>query len=257
MTAPSPLLECRQLRLQAGQRILIDALNWHVNQGELWCVLGANGVGKSTLLTTLAGLRPLAAGRIDIAGRPIEDWPLAALAHRRGLMHQQQVDAFSASALEAVLVGRTPHRMAGTWDAEEDIEVARHALASVGMQDFAGADILQLSGGERQRIALATLLAQAPAVMLLDEPTSHQDVAQQLRMMRLLLGLAEQHAVVVTCHDINLAARFATHVLLLAPDGVRSGVTASVLTTANLSEVYGCAFEMVETADHRRGFVAS
>ncbi|MBC7413325.1 MAG: ABC transporter ATP-binding protein [Herminiimonas sp.] len=257
MTAPSPLLECRQLRLQAGQRVLIDALDWHVNQGELWCVLGANGVGKSTLLYSLAGLRPMAQGRIEIAGRALDEWSLAALAHQRGLMQQQQADAFSASALEAVLVGRTPHRVAATWDAAEDIEVARHALASVGMQDFAGADILQLSGGERQRIALATLLAQAPAIMLLDEPTSHQDVAQQLRMMRLLGRLADQHAVVVTCHDINLAARFATHVLLLAPGGVRSGVSGSVLTTANLSEAYGCTFEMVETADHRRGFVAS
>lgn len=256
-----PLLACRQLRVQAGARVLIDALDWQVNQGELWCVLGPNGVGKTTLLQTMAGLLSPAGGSVALKGKTLQQWSLAALAHARGLMAQQQVDAFSTSALETVLIGRSPHRLgrrAGArWDAQQDILVARAALEAVGMSAFAGADILQLSGGERQRVGLATLLAQAPELMLLDEPTSHQDVAQQLRMMRLLRTLSGTHAMIVSCHDINLAARFASHVLLLSPDGVRCGRIDEVLTATNLAQAYGCHFERFALDHQRHGFIAS
>ena len=255
------LLQCHQLRIQAGPCILIDALDWRVERGELWCVLGPNGVGKTTLLQSLAGLLAPAAGSVALDGKPLQDWSLGMLAHARGLMAQQQVDAFSTSALETVLIGRTPYRVgqcAGArWDAEEDITVARAALEAVGMSGFADADILQLSGGERQRVALATLLAQAPGIMLLDEPTAHQDVAQQLRMMRLLRELSARHAMIVTCHDINLAARFASHVLLLSPGSVACGPVEAVMTTANLAQAYGCRFDRIALDHERYGFIAS
>jgi iron complex transport system ATP-binding protein len=251
------LLSCDRLQLRAGKGLLIDALDWRVAPGQLWCVLGPNGVGKSTLLYTVAGLQPPAGGRVLLDGKPFPDWPAGALAHARGLMMQQQVDAFSATALDAVLVGRTPHRVAGRrqlvgpWDSEDDLRAARQALEQVGMTAFESADVMRLSGGERQRVALATLLAQAPRLMLLDEPTSHQDVAHQLTIMRLVRSLAAQHAVVVTTHDINLAARFATHVLLLSPGDAKAGAVEEILTTANLENAFGCAFDLVATGSER------
>jgi iron complex transport system ATP-binding protein len=120
--------------------------------------------------------------------------------------------------------------------------MALAALHEVGLDGFEGRNVQGLSGGERQRVALAALLVQQPPLMLLDEPLSHQDVAQQLKLMELLRAQLSRHAVVMSCHDINLAARFATHVLLLGPDRHWLGPADSVLNAANLQAAYDCGF---------------
>lgn len=238
------LLQADNLTVAIGGRDLIAGLNWHVRRGEFWCVLGKNGSGKSSLLYTLAGLLPAAAGCLQLAGEPLSGMRLALLARRRGLMQQQQSDAFSHSVLDTVLLGRTPYRLGTAWDAGEDRDAALAALARTGLSDKLHADITQLSGGERQRVALATLLAQAPDLMLMDEPTAHQDVAQQLAIMRVALELTQHHAVVASCHDINLAARFASHVLVLAEGQHWMGKSAEVLKPEILELAFGCSFSM-------------
>ena len=238
------ILRAEKLSITLGERALIRGLDWQVQSGEFWCVLGRNGVGKTSLLHALAGLLTLSAGHIlidDVALASIAAQPLARL---RGLMPQQHLDAFSITVLETVLIGRTPYRIGRGWDTEADIAAARIALASVDLADRADSDVLQLSGGERQRVALATLLLQTPAIMLLDEPTAHQDVAHQLSMLRLIRTLSERHAVVMNCHDINLAARFATHVLVLADGYSKSGPVAGVLTPGILEAAFGCRFTL-------------
>jgi iron complex transport system ATP-binding protein len=146
-------------------------------------------------------------------------------------------------------------RVGRSWDSEEDKAAALAALVVVGLHDKAASEVLTLSGGERQRVALATLLAQEPDLMLLDEPTAHQDVAQQLLMMQLIRDLAGKHAVIVTCHDINLAARFATHVLVLAPGRYWLGPADEILTADVLRQAFDCHFEEV-AMESKRGFIA-
>lgn len=238
----TPLLDVREFALRVGQRELIVALNWQVHRGEFWCVLGRNGAGKSTLLHCLSGLRRPDAGEILINGHGIDTVSPTQLARLRGLMPQQSIDSFSCSVHDAVAIGRTPWRIGRDWDSTQDDSVVQAALVRVGMQERIDDDIRSLSGGERQRVALAALLAQSPSLMLLDEPTAHQDVAQQLLLMRLMRQLAEHHAVIASCHDLNLAARFATHVLLLGPDFHRAGLMREVLTVDALHRAYGCRF---------------
>lgn len=251
-------LSTEQLTVAQDHRVLIEALDWQAGAGQFWCVLGQNGVGKSTLLQVLAGLRQPASGRVMLDGQPLAALAPAALARLRGLMPQSQADAFSISVLETVLVGRTPWRLEGGWgwDSTQDRRCALAALERVGLAGMATRDVLQLSGGERQRVALATLLAQAPAILLLDEPTAHQDVARQLAMMRLVAALASDHAIVSTCHDINLAARFATHVLVLARGQHWLGPVQEILRVEVLEQAFGCHFALC-SIDGFATFVAS
>ncbi len=251
------LLETRSLTLQVGARLLVQGLDWVVEPGQCWCLLGPNGVGKTSLLHALCGLRPAQAGIILIDNEPIATTSPGRLARRRGLLPQQQFDAFSHSVLDTVLVGRAPWRIGGQWDSDDDRAIALDALRRLGLEALAARDVLGLSGGERQRVALATLLAQGPQLMLLDEPTAHQDVAHQLGLMRLLGELLDRHAIVMTCHDINLAARYATHALLLSDTRHWSGTAEAVLTCANLQAAFGCHFEKTGSPGERSLFVAS
>ncbi len=231
-------LEVKNLSLKLGHRRLVTDLNWQVRQGEFWCVLGRNGAGKSTLLHALSGLQSIDDGSFLMMGRPAKDLTLTELARLRGLMPQQIVDRFSASVGDAVAIARAPWRLGSAWRDDDDRSYVTAALQRVGMLDRMDDDVMHLSGGERQRIAFAAMLVQNPALMLLDEPSSHQDIAQQLVMMRLMQELA----VIASCHDINLAARFASHVLLLGEGFYYAGSTQEVLNPDVLSRVYGCEF---------------
>lgn len=237
------LLATHGLKLAIGNRTLVQDLDWAVEPGQLWCLLGPNGAGKTTLLHALCGLRHPSAGTLSIDGQPLSAIEPGKLARQRGLMPQQQFDAFSHTVLDTVLVGRAPYRIGRQWDSEQDRAVALEALRRVGLDGLAGRDVLGLSGGERQRVSLAALLAQSPQLMLLDEPTSHQDVGHQLALMRLVRELLATHAVIMTCHDINLAARHATHVLLISGARHWIGSAQSVLTEGTLQAAFGCRFE--------------
>ncbi len=239
-TEPGILLESRGLELRAGVRTLVTGLEWRAAGGEFWCILGSNGAGKTTLLRALAGLVPPAAGEVRIAGRPIGTWERRALARVRGYMAQHANDAFDAGVLETVLIGRHPHLDPWAWEGAADVAAARAMLAQVGLGGYEARSVKSLSGGERQRVSLAMLLLQDPRICLFDEPTSHQDVAQQAALSNRLRALADEGRVVVAAlHDINLAARHATHVLLL--DGVgghTAGPVDVVLTAEQLTRVY-------------------
>ncbi len=157
-------------------------------------------------------------------------------------MLQQQVDVFAYTVFDAVVISRTLKSAAGNNKVLTDGEVVSAALERVAMAGSESRNILTLSGGERQRVALAALLVQSPDLLLLDEPVSHQDVAQQLQVMQLLRELSDHHAVVSNCHDINLAKRFASHVLVLGEGQHWLGPVTEMLVPEILSVAFGCDF---------------
>jgi iron complex transport system ATP-binding protein len=234
-------LACNAVTVAVPGRTLVRDLTLDVPAGELLVVLGRNGSGKSSTLHTLAGLRSPASGQVLLAGRPVESWPRRELARTLGLLPQLVDDPFPATALEAVLVGRHPHLDFWAWESMDDRAAAQRALAAVDLAGLEDRDIATLSGGERRRLSIATILAQDPAVFLLDEPIHQLDPQHQLDVLRIVRRLADAgRTVVVSLHDIGLAARFADTALLLFGDGrwhwARDGAQRAIRR-----ELYGIA----------------
>jgi iron complex transport system ATP-binding protein len=242
-------METTGLSLSAGQRILVDKLDWRVQAGECWCVIGRNGAGKSTLLRTLAGLRDADGGGISLQGRSLQDWALPDLARQRSFLSQSRVDAFGYSALETVLSARHPYHDAHYWESDEDLETAMDSLRAMDVAELAQRDVRSLSGGERQRVAIAALLAQQTTLMLLDEPANALDLAHQVSVMQLFARLCREQrkAVVMVSHDLNLAHRVATHALLIMGDGSwLAGPSEQVMTERQLSVCLGHPIERLQ-----------
>lgn len=236
-----PLLEAERLALKVGERWLCCEFSLTLAAGECLVLLGPNGAGKTTLLHTLAGLREPSVGSVRLGGLPYAAWAALDAARFRGVLPQQQPDHFAASVLETVLIGRHPHLGRWNWEGAEDERIARTALADLGLGGFEQRNILTLSGGERQRVAVAALLAQAPRLFLLDEPLNHLDLRYQIAVLDLFRKLAgEGRGVVMVLHDINLAARYADHIILLdGRGGVIAGDRDTVLQADCLSHAFG------------------
>jgi iron complex transport system ATP-binding protein len=248
MNDVAPVLSCRGLGLAVPGRTLCRDVAFDVHPGDVWVVVGRNGAGKTTLLQTLAGLRAAAAGTIALAGEPLADCPPRRRAQRLSFLPQDTFDAFPATALEIALGGRHPHIPRWHPESAGDVAKARAALAQMDMGDELLRDVQTLSGGERRRVALATVLAQETAIMLLDEPTSHLDIAHEVGTLDLLAQLArnDRRAIVMALHDLTLAARYATHAVLLGGEQTCAGPAAALLTANRLSALFGVALVAVD-----------
>ena len=254
----SPRLSCDNIRVSVPGRLLIDALSLDVRQGEVVAILGQNGVGKSLLLLTLAGLRKPDAGNINLLGSDISALPRQKIARHLALLPQVTDDIFPASVLETALIGRHPHIDRFSWESAEDYALANTALRTMGLGDLTKRDVMTLSGGERRRLAVAQILTQAPDVYLLDEPTNHLDPQHQLDALRVFRAAANNGTTVVTSlHDVNLAVRFADKCLLLYGDGRwELGSSDEILTESRLSELYATPMEGIAWRG-RKLFVAA
>ncbi len=245
-------LTVRDLTLARGSRTLVAGLGQGFLPGQIWCIAGPNGAGKTTLIESLAGLHQTWQGTIELDGRALSLWSAAALARRRAWLPQTQQDIFSASVLEIVLLGRYPHLVGWGWETAEDHLAAWAALDIFGLAPLATRDVMSLSGGERQRVALAAVLCQEAPLLLLDEPLAHLDLPYQiacLQRLRSWVGSASR-TVIFSCHDLNLARRFATHALLLDGKGsAYSGLVQDILSPRLVSRVFNHPFRLLRDAE--------
>ncbi|MFM9271254.1 ABC transporter ATP-binding protein [Halomonas elongata] len=241
-------LEAHGLIVDVPGRASGRPLDLRMALGERWGVLGPNGAGKTTLLHTLAGLRAPRDGEVHLEGRALSRWRRREVARRLGVVFQERHDEFPASVLETALIGRHPYLSPWQREGETDIARAREALRRLELEHLEDRLVSSLSGGERQRVSLATVLTQAPCWWLVDEPTNHLDLHHQVATMALLEQQTRQGCGVVMClHDLNLAARWCSHLLLLYPDGEACwGAARDMLVPEALERLYDQALTTVE-----------
>jgi iron complex transport system ATP-binding protein len=241
------------LTVRVPGRTLIDRLTVQLPGGRVTVVLGRNGAGKSSLLHAIAGLNPRASGEIRVQGRALKAWTRRELARRLALLPQASDDPFPGTALDSVLVGRHPHIDFWRWEDSADREIARRALAATDLAGFEARDVVTLSGGERRRLACAAVLAQDPAAFLLDEPVQQLDPHHQIETLRLFRALADSgRLVVMSLHDVGLAARFADDAILLYGNGRwQHGAAGDVLNASTLSELYGTPLQELRWPEGR------
>lgn len=240
-------LVARELRVVFGPRAVLDGVSASFRAGEVTAVLGPNGAGKSTLLACLAGLRKPAGGVVSLAGRALGEVSDLERARRLGFLPQAPEIAWSMDVETLVGLGRLPHRR-GRGPGPEDRAAVARALAAVEMTDFAHRDATTLSGGERARVLLARALAGEPRWLLADEPLAGLDPGHQFDACALFRRAAGQGlGVVLTLHDLPLAARVADRVLLLHQGRcVADGSPDEVLTPERIAAVYGVSARRVK-----------
>ena len=211
-------------------------------------VVGPNGAGKSTLLGIMAGLRPQYTGRCAYTGREVRSWPRRAFAKEVAFVPQSVRIEFPFSAEQVVMMGRTPY-CDGLFESPEDREAVERAMGVTDTLAFRHRDFRSLSGGEKQRTILASVLAQSPKALLLDEPATFLDLQHQVTIYRILRGLARSGLLVVAVtHDLNLAASHSDRVLVLrAGEVVADATPAEVLNSDTIRAVFGVQTEILQT----------
>ncbi|HEY0186886.1 MAG TPA: ABC transporter ATP-binding protein [Cellulomonas sp.] len=241
MSTPATLTTQR-LSLGYRDRAVVHDLDLTVPPGSFTVLIGPNGCGKSTVLKGLARvIRPLS-GRVLLDGRPLDDWPTRAVARRMAILPQRPAVPDGITILDLVRRGRHPHRGAfARWSPQDEQHVTA-ALGATALTELADRSVGAVSGGQLQRAFIAMVLAQDTPLMLLDEPTTFLDIAHQLELLELCrrLNLETGRTLVVVLHDLDQAARYATHLVALDRGRVvAQGSPAEVLTAANVRATFG------------------
>ncbi len=240
-------LSASHLVVSRGGTTLLEDVSLSVKSGELLAVLGPNGAGKSTLLGAIAGDFPITGGSVSINGRELSTLAPRDLARVRAVLPQQIAISFPFTVREIVAMGRSP------WLNEQDDERITAAMQRMEVMALAGRTYQTLSVGEQARVSMARVLAQDTPLLFLDEPTAVLDIGQQERFLAIARSLVDEgRGVIAVLHDLNVAMRFATEVVVLHQGRcVASGEPRTVLTEALLSDVYHQKIRVTATTDGR------
>ncbi len=242
------MLEVAGLRAGYASRQVLRGIDLRAGRGELVAIAGPNGCGKTTLLRCVTGAHRTLAGSIAIDGEDAGSMPPAALARRVAVVAQGARLPAGFSAFHVALMGRTPHLRILQGEGRRDAAITRAAMERADCWELRDRPVEQLSGGERQRVVIARALAQEPELLLLDEPTSHLDIAHQVETFRLVLGLCRERniAALAVVHDLTLAAAFADRIAVMDDGRIAAdGAPADVLRAELIERVYGVSVRVM------------
>ncbi|MFC6881222.1 MULTISPECIES: ABC transporter ATP-binding protein [Actinomadura] len=246
--ARPPRLVGEGLTLAYDKRTIAEGLDVAVPDRSFTVIVGPNACGKSTLLRALARILKPAAGTVVLDGERIGAWPAKKLARTLGLLPQSSIAPEGITVADLVARGRYPHQgLLRQWS-REDERVVAESMAATGVADLAERAVDELSGGQRQRVWIAMALAQQTPLLLLDEPTTYLDIAHQIEVLDLCADLHESgRTVVAVLHDLNHAARYATHLIALRDGRIAAeGAPGEVVTAELVREVFRLPCRVIE-----------
>ncbi|GIF37001.1 ABC transporter ATP-binding protein [Actinoplanes xinjiangensis] len=249
MTGHTSRLSGSGMTLAYDKRVIAENLSVEIPDGSFTVIIGPNACGKSTLLRALARLLKPTAGTVLLDGRDVHSQPTRTVARTLGLLPQSSTAPDGITVAELVARGRYPHQgILRRWSAEDE-NVVQESMLATGVADLADRHVDELSGGQRQRVWLAMALAQQTPLLLLDEPTTYLDIAHQIEVLDLCAELHERQGrtLVAVLHDLNHAARYATHLIAMRSGRVaRSGPPSEVLTAELVEEVFGLPCRVID-----------
>lgn len=238
-------LSVRNLCFSYGSAAVLRNISFDVPEGRIVALIGPNGSGKSTLLKCLNTFLPPQSGSVLLHGHDLRSLDIKEISKSIGYVPQSVSEVFPFPVFDVVLMGRRPHI---SWRVgKRDIAVVRKVVEVMGLLEVLPRYFDELSGGEKQKVAIARALAQEPAVLLLDEPTSNLDIRHQLEVMMLVRRLTEEGGLsaVMAMHDLDLAARFCDSLVMLKDRSVyRKGKPEAVLSADSVRDVYGVHAEV-------------
>ncbi|PWI42757.1 ABC transporter ATP-binding protein [Streptomyces sp. ICBB 8177] len=242
-------LSAREVTLRYGDRVISEALSVSIPDRSFTVIVGPNACGKSTLLRAFARLLKPSRGAVHLDGEVITSLPARLVARRLGLLPQSSTAPEGITVADLVARGRYPHqRLLRQWS-ERDERVVAESMAATGVAGLAGRYVDELSGGQRQRVWLATALAQETPLLLLDEPTTFLDIAHQVEVLDLCARLhrEQERTLVAVLHDLNQAARYATHLIAMrAGEVVAEGAPGDVVTAELVERVFDLPCRVIE-----------
>jgi iron complex transport system ATP-binding protein len=254
MVIEEKFLDVKNISFSYNDEEIFSDISFSIGKGEVLCILGPNGTGKTTLIKCINGLHEIDSGEILINGTNMKKLSFREISKHIGYIPQSHVQSFPFKVFDVVLMGRAPYLNLTDSPKEEDKKIAMDALKTLGIEDLKDKEYTNLSGGERQLVFLARVICQKPDVLILDEPTSHLDFGNQIKLLEIIDNLAKSGlSIIMSSHFPDHAFLSSTKVAIMKDKRfIDFGTPDDVVTEENLKKAYSIDVKLMELDDERK-----
>lgn len=252
-------LKANNLQIGYGDHVVVDDIDVDIKSNKITTIIGPNGSGKSTVLKAITRLIKYQKGNVVLDGRNLTSLRPRELARNIGVLPQLHTAPSDFRVKELVSYGRMPYQKPFSGKNAEDERIIQWAMEATGVWQFRDKSIYEISGGESQRVWIATVLAQKPEILFLDEPTTYLDISHQLETMNLVRKLNREYGigVVMVLHDIMQAMEVSDHVIVIK-DGKKysEGAPCEVINSKMMWDVYNVECDIVSMPGRQKPLIA-